>query len=98
MITVSFYPAGYEECPGEFAVQRQVEWLVCDDPADPGGTGVWPDYAVDDVTEVVIGSAGEAGRRAREFAGPPSRKAGRTAGTACRGEAAGSASQEGSPP
>jgi hypothetical protein len=68
LITVSFYAVEYDECPGEFVVQRQVEWLVCEDPADPGGTEVWSDYEYDDVSATVMGSAAEAEREARELA------------------------------
>jgi hypothetical protein len=32
-----------ENCPGEFTVQILTEWLVCTDPADPGGTEIWSD-------------------------------------------------------
>jgi hypothetical protein len=45
MITVTFYPVA--DCPPGFVVERQVEWLVCEDPADPGGTEVWSRYAYD---------------------------------------------------
>lgn len=68
LITVSFYPVEYDSCLGEFVVQRQVEWLVCEDPSDPGGTEIWSDYDYTDVSDVVAGSAGEAEQEAREFA------------------------------
>ena len=68
MITVAFYAIEYDSCPGEFVVQRQVEWLVCEDPADPGGTEVWSDYAYDDVSETVMASAEEAERDAQRHA------------------------------
>jgi hypothetical protein len=68
MITVSFYAVEYDECPGEFAVQRQVEWLVCEDPADPGGTEIWSDYSYDDISAVVMDAEDEAERDARECA------------------------------
>jgi hypothetical protein len=66
LITVSYYGAEYDECPGEFIVQRQVEWMVCEDPADPGGTEIWSDVAYDDVTEMYLDTAGEADAEARQ--------------------------------
>lgn len=68
LITVSFYAVEYPENPGEFDVQRQVEWMVCGDPSDPGGTEVWSETEYDDVSALVIHSAGEAQREAREWA------------------------------
>ena len=68
LITVAFYAVEYAELPGEFVVQRQVEFMVCDDPADPGGTEVWSEVTYDDVTYVVIGTEAEAEQEAREFA------------------------------
>jgi hypothetical protein len=68
LITVTFYPVEYDELPGEFVVQRQVEWLVCEDPADPGGTEVWSDGEHDDVSGTVWDTAAEAEREAQEFA------------------------------
>jgi hypothetical protein len=44
-ITVTFYAVEYDECPGEFVVQRLVEWFV-GDPAD--GREIWSDCAADD--------------------------------------------------
>lgn len=37
---------------GEYWVQRQVEYMICTDPADPGDTEVWCDYDFDDLGEV----------------------------------------------
>jgi hypothetical protein len=68
MITVTYYPVEYGNCPGEFVVQRQVEWLVCEDPADPGGTEVWSDEARDDIGYTVMDSVEEAELVARELA------------------------------
>jgi hypothetical protein len=48
MITVSFYAVEYDENPGEFVVQRHLEWLVCEDTADAHNTLVWSDDAYDD--------------------------------------------------
>jgi hypothetical protein len=60
LITLWFYAVEYAELPGEFVVQRQVEWLTCTDPADPGGTETWSDERCDGVIEVVISSTDEA--------------------------------------
>jgi hypothetical protein len=68
LITVTFYPVEYDELPGEFVVQRQVEFLVCEDPSDPGGTETWSDCAYDDVSDTVMDTAAEAEAEAREFA------------------------------
>ncbi len=67
-ITVTFYAAACSERPGGFVVQRQIEWLVCEDPADPWGTEVWSDTDYKDVTDEVIRSQGAAEREARRFA------------------------------
>jgi len=68
LMTVTFYPVEYDECPGEFVVQRQLEWMVCGDPRDPGGTEIWSDVAYDDMPSRVMGSRREAGKEARAFA------------------------------
>jgi len=68
LLTITFYAAEYDENPGEFDVQRQVEWLVCSDPADPGGTEIWSDYSYDDVSAIVIDTEEEAEDEARERA------------------------------
>lgn len=68
LITVTFYPVEYDELPGELAVQRQVEFMVCEDPSDPGGTEIWSDCLYDDVSYKVIDTAAEAEQDAREFA------------------------------
>lgn len=68
LITVTFYPVEYDELPGEFVVQRQVEFLTCEDPADPGGTETWSDVTYDDVSVLVLDTAAEAEQEAREFA------------------------------
>lgn len=68
LITVTFYAVEYDENPGEFGVQRQVEFMVCEDPADPGGTEIWSEVTYDDVNDLVIDTADEAEREAREFA------------------------------
>lgn len=68
LITVTFYAVEYDQNPGEFDVQRQVEWMVCADPSDPGGTEIWSDVACDDLSPLVIDSQAKAEREAREFA------------------------------
>jgi hypothetical protein len=68
LITVAFYAAEYDECPREFVVQRQVEWLVCADPADPGGTEIWSDYDYSDVSETVMTRRRDASREAKQHA------------------------------
>lgn len=63
-ITVSFYPVEYDELPGEFIVQRQVEWYL----SGPDGDEIWSDVAYDDVSPV-MDTAAAADREARDFAG-----------------------------
>jgi len=49
IITRTAYPVHVAgSCRGQFLVRLQTEWLVCNDPADPGGTEVWSDNAYDD--------------------------------------------------
>jgi hypothetical protein len=67
-ITVSFYATRHAENPGEFDVQRQVEWMVCQTPALRGATAIWSDVSYDDISEVVIDSAAEAEQEARAWA------------------------------
>jgi hypothetical protein len=43
MVTVSAY--GVSTPSGRYAVETETETLVCEDPADPGGTEVWSDAA-----------------------------------------------------
>lgn len=66
LITVSFYAS--KTGRREYGVTRQVEWLVCADPSDPGGTEIWSDYSYDEVSPVPVGSRAEAEALAREFA------------------------------
>jgi hypothetical protein len=68
LLTVTFYAVEYGNCPGEFVVQRQIEWLLCSDPADPGGTEIWSDYEYDDISPTVMDTAGQAEQAAREVA------------------------------
>jgi hypothetical protein len=53
LLTVSIYPIGHSEgdtcvprdCrPGQIDLEAQVEYMICTDPDDPGGTEVWSDY------------------------------------------------------
>lgn len=67
MVTITAYPVGYENCPDEFVVQTQTEYLVCTDPSDPGGTEVWSDVNYSDGYEVYDTSA-EAEGAARDKA------------------------------
>lgn len=62
-ITVSFYPVEYDELPGEFIVQRQVEWYL----GGPDGDEIWSDVDYDDVS-LVMDTAAEAEQEARDFA------------------------------
>jgi hypothetical protein len=68
MITITFYPVEYDECPGEYVVQRQTEWLVCEDPADPGGTEIWSEYEYDDLPTHDSDTIAGAEREAQEYA------------------------------
>lgn len=53
LVTVSIYPIMHSEgdtcvprncTPGQIELEEQIEWLLCDDPSDPGGTETWSDY------------------------------------------------------
>jgi hypothetical protein len=66
LITVTYYPV--TQIAGEWGVERQVEFMVCDDPADPGGTEIWSETATDSVIDVVIYSQAAAEQSACEFA------------------------------
>ena len=68
LITETYYAVEYDECPGEYVVQRQVEFMVCEDPADPGGTEIWSEVTYDDVSYLVKDTEAEAEQEAREFA------------------------------
>ena len=68
LITETYYPVTWPECPGEYTVERQVEFMVCEDPADPGGTEIWSEATYDTVSYLVMDTAEEAGQEAREFA------------------------------
>lgn len=69
LYTVTFYAVEYDhQCPGEFVVQEQTEWMVCEDPRDPGGTEIWSDMQTRDISEHVWYTQAEAEKEAREFA------------------------------
>lgn len=69
LITVTFYPVQYDGSePGEWSIQRQTEWLVCEDPADPGGTEIWSDGDYQDVACVDADSVEVAEWEARDLA------------------------------
>jgi hypothetical protein len=44
MVTYCYYAAADCDSPAAISVERQTEYLVCTDPADPGGTEVWSAY------------------------------------------------------
>jgi hypothetical protein len=44
LVTYCYYAAVDEERPAAITVERQTEYLVCTDPADPGGSEVWSSY------------------------------------------------------
>lgn len=68
MITRTAYPAsGTSSCQEGFFVRVQTEWLVCRDPADPGGTEIWSD-CLDDDKPGFYRTVTEAERAARQVA------------------------------
>jgi hypothetical protein len=53
LMTVAIYPVMHSEgdtcvprtcIPGSLDLQQQIEYMVCTDPEDPGGTEQWSDY------------------------------------------------------
>ena len=68
MITCTAYAAEDDRNPGEFFIQVQTEWLLCTDPADPGGTETWSDITCDDDDARIFDTAGEAEQAARQRA------------------------------
>jgi hypothetical protein len=53
IVTVTIYPIGHSEgdtcvprncTPDQIDLEEQIEWLICTDPDDPGGTETWSDY------------------------------------------------------
>jgi len=56
LITVSIYPIGHSEgdtcvprncTPAQIDLEQQIEYLICTDPSDPGGTQTWAEYEYD---------------------------------------------------
>jgi hypothetical protein len=69
LVTVTFYAAEPGEDSGGYVVQRQIEWMVCEDPADPGGTEIWSDVEYDDTVLPDWASLAIAEAEARRNAG-----------------------------
>lgn len=46
LIDVTFYPVEYPDGTGLYRIERMTEWIICTDPADPGGTEVWSDLDI----------------------------------------------------
>jgi hypothetical protein len=69
IITCSAYAAeDTDRNPGEFFLQVQTEWLICDDPAQPGDTEIWSDVTYDDEDGRIWDTVGEAEQAARQRA------------------------------
>lgn len=69
-VTFTFYAAEYDSCPGEFVVQRQVEFLVGAVPSDLASTEIWSCVDYDNLTfdGLVIDTEEAARAQARQFA------------------------------
>jgi hypothetical protein len=75
LITVKVYAVephfvgvpGPQGAGAEYAWQEQVEFMVCEDPADPGGTETWSDVEYED-SDLVYETLAEADRAARSVA------------------------------
>lgn len=68
LITRSAYPVtAVAGCEGQFLVRVMTEWLVCSDPADPGGTELWSEQVDHDKPDSYE-TAAEAEKAARETA------------------------------
>jgi hypothetical protein len=76
LVTAYAYAAEYDRNPGEFLVQVQTEFMICRDPADPGGTEEWSDATYQDEDRTWDTLAG-ADKAARETGGKILRSAGR---------------------
>lgn len=68
LVTVSFYATESDNNPSEYGIERQVEFLVCEDPNEPGGTEVWSDCHYDDISYEVIDTEAEAEAEAARHA------------------------------
>lgn len=66
MITITWFVV--QKLPGHFDIERETEWLVCRDPADPGGTEIWSDTEYDDVPTLGFGTLAAAEAEARRHA------------------------------
>jgi hypothetical protein len=72
LITITYYAAEYDDLPGEFVVQGQVEWMLCEDPESPGDTELWSLVEYEDHYDsqgCFWPAAGDAEAAARLFAG-----------------------------
>lgn len=49
MVTVTFYTESDPNDGDRVLLTRQVEYMLCRDPQDPGGTEVWSDLRYDDI-------------------------------------------------
>ena len=59
IITRTAYPVTVTESRGgQFLIRVETEWLVCSNPADPGGTEVWSDRRREDETRSYDTAAG----------------------------------------
>jgi hypothetical protein len=67
-VTITFYAVEYDQCPGEFTVQRQVEWLVGEDPENLGDTEIWERTDYDDISDEVMDTREDAEAQARRLA------------------------------
>lgn len=71
MVTIGFYAAALDvsaaAAAGPYTVQRQVEYMVCRDRRNPGGTEEWCDYTYDDLGRRDL-TLDAATAKAREYA------------------------------
>lgn len=67
VITSTAYAAEYDSNPGDFFVQVQTEWVICNDPEHPGDTETWSDANYDDEA-IIYNTAAEAEEAARQLA------------------------------
>lgn len=63
-INTTFYAIEYDELPGEYSVQRQVEFMI----RDAGGDDAWSETTYDNVSEFYSYTIGAAEREAAEHA------------------------------
>lgn len=72
------------EQPGTFFVRVMTEWLICDDPADPGGSETWAAPSVTDDEPGSYSSVEEAQQTARRVAAELLADAGSQAWDGCQ--------------